>query len=70
MSLTGKRASSKSFTGSNDQEPRFQAQACKTGMDIPGIGKANVDHDNKIISVDRMLVLNKDTLAELLKLGI
>ena len=42
----------------------------KTGMDIPGIGKANVDHDNKIISVDRMLVLNKDTLAELLKMGI
>ena len=42
----------------------------KTGMDIPGIGKANVDHDKKIISVERMLVLNKETLPELAKLGI
>ena len=42
----------------------------KTGMDIPGVGKANVDHDKKIISVDRMLVLNKASLADLLKLGI
>ncbi len=42
----------------------------KTGMDIPGIGKANVDPDKRIISVSRMLVLNKSTLPELLKLGI
>ena len=42
----------------------------KTGMQIPGIGKANVDADKKIISVDRMLVLNKETLPELIKLGI
>lgn len=42
----------------------------KSGMDIPGIGKANVDHDRKIISVERMLVLNKDTLPDLVKLGI
>ena len=42
----------------------------KSGMDIPGIGIALVDHDKKIISVERMLVLNKDTLADLVKLGI
>jgi simple sugar transport system substrate-binding protein len=42
----------------------------KTGMEIPGIGKANVDPDKKIISVERMLVLNKETLPELIKLGI
>ena len=42
----------------------------KTGMEIPGIGKANVDNEKKIISVERMLVLNKDTLADLVKLGI
>jgi len=42
----------------------------KTGMDIPGIGKATVDADKKIISVSRMLVLNKETLPELEKLGI
>lgn len=42
----------------------------KTGMDIPGIGKATVDPDKKIISVSRMLTLNKETLPELTKLGI
>ncbi|MGI4801376.1 MAG: substrate-binding domain-containing protein [Janthinobacterium lividum] len=42
----------------------------RTGMDIPGIGKAMVDPDKKIISVSRMLTLNKQTLPDLLKLGI
>ena len=42
----------------------------KTGMDIPGIGTANVDPDKRIISVSRMLVLNTSTLPDLLKLGI
>lgn len=42
----------------------------KTGMDIPGIGTATVDPDRKIISVSRMKVLSKQTLPELLKLGI
>lgn len=41
-----------------------------TGMDIPGIGKATVDSDKRIISVERMLVLNKETMPDLLKLGI
>lgn len=40
------------------------------GMDIPGIGKARVNHDSKIISVERMLRLNKETLPDLLKMGI
>ncbi len=42
----------------------------KSGMDIPGIGPAKVDADKRIISVSRMLVLNKQTLPELSKLGI
>ena len=42
----------------------------KTGMDIPGIGTARVDDERKIISVSRMLTLNKQTLPDLLKLGI
>lgn len=41
-----------------------------SGMDIPGIGKAQVDPDKKIISVSRMLVLNKGNLAEMVKLGV
>lgn len=41
-----------------------------SGMEIPGIGKATVDADRKIISVERMLVLNKETMPDLLKLGI
>jgi len=44
--------------------------AFKTGMDIPGIGPARVDDDSKVISVSRMLTLNKKTLPDLLKLGI
>ena len=42
----------------------------KTGIDIPGIGAATVDPDKKIISVSRMLTLNKATLPDLLKLGV
>lgn len=42
----------------------------KTGMTIPGIGEARVDDANRIISVSRMLTLNKETLPDLLKLGI
>ena len=42
----------------------------KTGMDIPGIGPATVDPDKRIISVSRMLVLNKETMPDLLKLGV
>ncbi len=39
-------------------------------MEIPGIGKATIDANKKIISVSRMLTLNKETLPELEKLGI
>ena len=42
----------------------------KTGMTIPGIGEAKVDDASRIISVSRMLTLNKETLPDLLKLGI
>ena len=42
----------------------------KTGMDIPGIGTATVSDADKIISVSRMLVLNKQTLPDMVKLGV
>ena len=42
----------------------------KSGMDIPGIGPATVDAEKRIISVSRMLTLNKETMPDLLKLGI
>ncbi|MBE7213212.1 MAG: substrate-binding domain-containing protein, partial [Gluconacetobacter diazotrophicus] len=42
----------------------------KTGMDIPGIGEATVSPENKLISVSRMLTLNKQTLPEMIKLGV
>ena len=42
----------------------------RTGMTIPGIGPATVLPDQKIISVSRMLVLNKQTLPDMMKLGV
>ncbi len=42
----------------------------KTGMTIPGIGTATVSPENQLISVSRMLVLNKQTLPEMMKLGV
>ena len=41
-----------------------------TGMTIPGIGVATVSTPDKLISVSRMLVLNKQTLPEMMKLGV
>lgn len=41
-----------------------------TGMNIPGIGAATVSPENRLISVSRMLVLNKQTLPEMMKLGV
>lgn len=34
----------------------------ETGMDIPGMGKATVDVPGKLISVDRILTINKKTI--------
>ena len=41
-----------------------------TGMTIPGIGVATVSSTDKLISVSRMLVLNKQTMPEMMKLGV
>lgn len=42
----------------------------ESGMDIPGLGKANVDAANKSISVDRILVINKQTIDGLIAQGL
>ena len=39
----------------------------ETGMDIPGMGKATVDVPGKLVSVDRILTINKQTIAEVIK---
>ena len=40
------------------------------GMDIPGLGKANVDVANRLISVDRTLTINKQTVDGLIAQGL
>lgn len=42
----------------------------ENGMTIPGLGKATVDNTNNVIMVDRILAINKSTIAELIKLGL
>lgn len=42
----------------------------KTGVEIPTLGKANVDEAERVIQVDRILVINKDTIGDLIKLGL
>lgn len=42
----------------------------KDGMDIPGLGKANVDIPNKHIKVDKIMTINKETLAGLIAQGL
>lgn len=38
----------------------------ETGMDIPGMGKATVDVPGKLISVDRILTINKKTIDNII----
>lgn len=40
------------------------------GMDIPGLGRANVDVANRLISVDRTLAINKQTVDGLIAQGL
>ena len=40
------------------------------GMEIPGLGKVSVDPDTRVIRVIKMLAINKDTVDELVALGL
>jgi len=42
----------------------------ETGMTIPGLGKATVDTENNVVMVDRILMITKDNIADLIKLGL
>ncbi len=42
----------------------------ETGMDVPGLGRANVDTANRLISVDRTLTVNKQTVDKLIATGL
>lgn len=42
----------------------------KNGMDIPGLGTANVDVPNRVIAINKIMRVNKETIDELMKLGI
>ena len=40
------------------------------GVEIPGLGKAVVDVDNKQIKVKKIMIVNKDTVDGLIKQGL
>lgn len=40
------------------------------GMEVPGLGKATVDLEDRVVAVNKIMVVNKDTIDELLELGI
>ena len=42
----------------------------KSGMDVPGLGKATIDSANNVVMVDRILAINKKTIGDLIKLGL
>lgn len=42
----------------------------ESGMEIPGLGKANIDSANNVVMVDRILSINKNTIDALIKLGL
>jgi simple sugar transport system substrate-binding protein len=40
------------------------------GMDIPGLGNATVDQANRVVMMDRILTINKQTISGLIALGL
>ena len=42
----------------------------KSGMEIPGLGKATIDSANNVVMVDRILAINKKSIDDLIKLGL
>ena len=41
-----------------------------SGVEIPGLGKAVVDVDDKQIRVEKIMIVNKDTVDGLIKQGL
>ncbi len=48
----------------------LQKASFTDGMDIPGLGRAHVDVPGRLISVDRTLAINKDTVDKLIAQGL
>jgi hypothetical protein len=46
------------------------ANAIADGVEIPGLGKAVVDVDNKQIKVEKIMIVNRDTVDGLIKQGL
>ncbi|MBV9877134.1 MAG: autoinducer 2 ABC transporter substrate-binding protein, partial [Verrucomicrobia bacterium] len=44
--------------------------AITDGMDFPGLGKATVDAQKRVIRAIKLQAINKDTVAELAALGL
>lgn len=42
----------------------------ETGMDVPGLGKATVDNEHRVVMVDHILSINKNSIGDLIKLGL
>ena len=42
----------------------------KTGTEIPTLGPATVDEAQRVVQVDRILTINKSTVADLVKMGL
>lgn len=42
----------------------------ETGVEIPTLGKAVVDDKNNVVQVDRILTINKETIGDLVKMGL
>ena len=48
----------------------FDGVKFKSGMDVPGLGKATIDSANNVVMVDRILAINKKSIDDLIKLGL
>ena len=49
---------------------KLDGKKIETGIEIPTLGKAVVDDKNNVVQVDRILTINKDTIADLVKMGL
>ncbi|MFM0151853.1 hypothetical protein PQR05_05995 [Paraburkholderia sediminicola] len=48
----------------------LRKQPIKTGIEIAGLGKATVDETNRTVSLDRLVVVDRATVAGLAAQGL
>jgi simple sugar transport system substrate-binding protein len=48
----------------------LRKQPFTSGMEIPGFGKATIDEANRIVSLDRLVIVDKSTVAKLAAQGL